>query len=105
MADDIKHVEGKNTFRSQQQEFVATDDGDDEEEKYEEQKSSSSLRLARPRASRLQEALSCPGWIEEDGSFSPTKIVLRVRVDDFVHVIIKVKFYNNRDDIVDYQSC
>ena len=27
VADDIKHVEGKNTFRSQQQEFVATDDG------------------------------------------------------------------------------
>ena len=75
---------------------------DDEEEKYEEQKSSSSLRLARLRASRLQEALSCLGWIEEDGSFSPTKIVLRVRVDDFVHVIIKVKFYNNHDDIVDY---
>ena len=75
---------------------------DDDEEKYEEQKASS-LRLARPRASRLQEALSCClGWIEEDGSFSPTKIVLRVRVDDFVHVIIKVKFYNNRDDIVDY---
>jgi hypothetical protein len=47
VADDIKHVEGKNTIRSQQQEFVATDDGDDEEEKYEEQKSSSSLRLAR----------------------------------------------------------
>ena len=68
VADDMKHVEGKNTIRSQQQEFVATDDGDDEEEKYEEQKSSSSLRLARLRASRLQEALSClAGWIEEDG--------------------------------------
>ena len=27
VADDMKHVERKNTFISQQQEFVATDDG------------------------------------------------------------------------------
>ena len=43
VADDMKHVERKNTFISQQQEFVVINSDGDDEEKCEEQKASSRL--------------------------------------------------------------